>query len=126
VDASTTRTLINAQKGHNTFNATITPFDPKTDGDFATATQATKDILYKTFLDQMPDSKLDSSTSSVTIDGLQFDQYHITVTLKQKTFDMVLLSKLYKGYDFGITYLYLDETSKKKIDAILASSQFQQ
>ncbi len=126
VDASTTKTLINASKGHNTFNATITPFDTTKDGDFATAIQAAKEIIYKTFLDQMPTAKVDTNSSTGTVGALEFDQFHINVKVEDKTvFNMYMLSKLYKGYDFGITYLYMDDTTKRQIDGILDSSQFQ-
>lgn len=38
---------------------------------------------------------------------------------------MILLTKLYKGYDFGITYLYLDDKTKEQIDTMLHRSKFQ-
>jgi hypothetical protein len=126
VDMSTTKTLINATKGHNTFNVTITGFDPKTDGDFAATNQITKNMVYQTFANQMPDAKVDSNSSSTTIGGLDFDQFHVNVKVKGQTiFNMYVLTKLYKGYDFGITYLYVDEASKREIEGILDNSQFQ-
>ena len=123
-DMSTTRTLITAMKGNNYFNSTITPFDPK-DGDYSTTSQTVKEMIYKTFSDKMPDAKIDSSSTPATVGGLQFDKFHITITLHDKVlFNMFLLAKLYKGYDFGISYLYLDEVSKRQIESILNSSRF--
>ncbi len=37
---------------------------------------------------------------------------------------MIILSKLYKGYDFGITYLYLDDETKMEIEKMLSESKF--
>ncbi len=124
-DFSGTRTLITAMKGNNYFNSTITPFDPK-DGDYSTTSKTVKDLIYKTFADKMPDAKIDSSSTPATVGGLQFDKFHIIITMRGKAlFNMFLLEKLYKGYDFGISYLYLDEVSKGQIESILNSSRFQ-
>lgn len=127
MDVSSTKTLITAMKGSNYFSSTLTPFDPKKDGDYATANLQVKDMLYKTFSGKMPDANLDSSSSSVVLDGLQFDKFHIGITMNHKTvFQMFLLSRLYRGYDFGISYLYVDDVSKAEIESVLASSRFQQ
>jgi len=37
---------------------------------------------------------------------------------------MLLLSRLYKGYDFGMNYLYTDDVSKTQPESILSSSKF--
>jgi hypothetical protein len=37
---------------------------------------------------------------------------------------MYLLSKLYEGYDLGISYLYTDEPTKKQIASTLDSFKF--
>lgn len=125
-DVSQTRTLISATKDtYNYFSSTITPFDPKKDGDYKAANRSVRDMIYKTFVERMPDAILDSSTTTMTIDGLTFDKFRVTVSMKEKVlFNMFLLTKLYKGYDFGISYLYLDEETKEQIDAMLKGSKF--
>jgi len=126
VDASATRDLIMANKApSNYFNATITPFNPAVDGDYKTANQSVKEMMFTTFIQKMPDAKIDSSSASVSIDGLRFDQYHVSVFIKDKlNMNLYLLSKLYKGYDFSISYLYLDEKTKEQIGSILKGSKF--
>jgi hypothetical protein len=126
VDIGQTRTLITAMKDKlNYFSSTIQPFDPKADGDYSEANKAVKNMMYKTFQVQLPDGKIDSSSTSVTLDGLPFDKFQISVTLNNKTlFNMFLLSKLYKGYDFGISYIYVDQSSKDEIESILKSCKF--
>jgi len=125
-DISQTRTLISATKNtYNYFNATITPFNPKEDGDYKFVNQQVKDIAYKTLFQKMPDAKIDSSTSIITIDGLVFDKYQLTIAIKNKVlFNMLLLTKFYKGFDFGITYLYLDEKTKDEMETMLQNSKF--
>jgi hypothetical protein len=126
IDASTTKTLITAMKGNNYFSSTLTPFDPKKDGDYAAANLQVKDMLFKTFSGKMPDATIDSSSTSVVLDGLQFDKFHIGIMMDHKTiFHMFLLTRLYRGYDFGISYLYIDDVTKGEIESILASSRFE-
>jgi hypothetical protein len=125
-DISSTRTLITAMKANNYFSSTITPFDPKTDGDYNAVNKQVKDMLYKTFFEKMPDAKIDSSSTSVVLDGLKFDKYHIGITINGNTlFNSFLLSRYYRGYDFGISYLYTDDAARREIESILGSSKFQ-
>lgn len=127
LDISSTRTLISAKKGNSTFTATITPFDTAKDGDYAAACNVTKGMLYKTFSVQMPDATLDSVSERKKIGGLDFDAYHITVSLKSKSvYTIVILVRLQKGYDFGISYLYTDDRTKAQIEGILSGSKFNQ
>ena len=125
-DISQTKTLISATKNtYNYFNSTVTPFDPLTDGNYEASVKYIKDIVYKTYFDKMKDAKIDSSTSIVTIDGLSFDQFQVTVHVKDKLlFDAFLLTKLYKGYSLGISYLCLDLATKQQIESMLRTSKF--
>jgi hypothetical protein len=126
VDVSQTKTFFSAIKApHNYYSATITAYDPAKDGDFNVAVQSLKEVTYKTFKSQMPDAKIDSSTSAATIDGLVFDKHLITITTDGKVlFNMVMLLKYYKGYDFTISYLYMDEGTKGEIESSLNNSKF--
>ena len=125
-DMSKTKTLISATKNsYNYFNVTITPYDVAKDGDFTTVSNGVKGVVYTTFAGQMPDAVIDSSTTIVSIDGLSFDKFRVTVTMQGKAiFNMFLLSKLYKGFDLGIAYLYVDEDTKQEIEALLSNSKF--
>jgi hypothetical protein len=126
LDISSTRTLISARKGNQTFTATLTPFDTLKDGNYAHANESVKELLYKTFSAQMPDATLDTASDATKVGGLEFDRYRLAITVKGKTlFTMFVLSRLYKGYEFGMTYLYTDLASKTQMESILASSKFQ-
>ena len=126
VDVSTTRTLISAMKAPlNYFSSTITPFDPKKDGNYSATNKKVKDVVYKTFLEKIPNGQMDTSSANITIDGLGFDKFQVVETLNGKTlFHMVLLSKYYKGYDFGISYLYMDDATGEQIETILKTCKF--
>ncbi|MDB5200671.1 MAG: hypothetical protein JWQ27_80 [Ferruginibacter sp.] len=125
-EISDTKTLISATKNtYNYFNATLTPFNPATDGDFRKVEKTVRDLMYKTIVQRMPDATIDSSTTTILLDGLAFAKFGITVSIKDKfTIHMLLLTKLYRGYDFGISYLYLDEETKSQIEGMLSRSQF--
>jgi hypothetical protein len=126
VDYSTAKTLITAIKSpFSYFTSTITPFDPKKDGDYTESSNTIKKVIYKTFSDKTPNAKIDTLTTTTAIDGLQFDKFQVSASMNGKTlFNIFLLSKYYKGYDFGIRYLYVDDSTKKLIDEILNSCKF--
>lgn len=126
-DFSTTTTLISATKNtYNYFNSTITPFDSTIDGNYLTNNKELKNLIYKTMSDKMPNAKIDSTTTTKVIDGLTFDRFSLAINIPSKTsFSMIILSKYYKGYQFGITYLYLDDNTKEQIDRMLTTSKFE-
>jgi hypothetical protein len=125
-DFSGLKTLVSAMKNAtNYFNSTITPYDPKTEGSYAKTNQGLKGILYNTFAQKIPNAKIDSASSQLTIDGVTFLRFYLRLKLDTRVlFHMVVLSKYYKGYDFGITYLYTDEESKAELESILTTSKF--
>lgn len=127
LDISQMRTLISASKSQfNYFDATITSYDAQEDGNYEELNQGINDVLFKTFEDKMPNQKIDSSTTTTTIDGLIFDKFQIKIPLGEgMIMNMILLSRLRNGFDFGISYLYLDETTKQEIEHMLSTSEFE-
>ena len=125
-DLSGLKTLISAMKNRtNYFNSTIKAYDPKREGPYAKTNEVVKSVLYNTFMQKIPSAKLDTASSYLDIDGLIFDRFYMRLTLDNKVlFHMVVLSKFYKGYDFGITYLYSVEQSKAELESILKTSKF--
>ena len=124
-DISALRTLFTATKNtFQYFSSTLEPFDSKKDGDYKTASKKVKDLTFNTLADKIPDEHMDSATEKLTIDGLVFDKFIVTVKIKDLTMTMVLIGKLYKGYDFGISYLYLDEKTKQQIEDSINGSKF--
>jgi len=121
-----TKILFNVFKNKwNNINATITFFDSSKQGNYKTFRQGANDALYKSYLDGIPDSKIDSIDAILTIAGLTFDSFHLTVYKREKLlFDTYLLSKFYKDYDFTISYLYIDSKIKAEVEAMLRNSKF--
>ncbi len=130
IDVSTTRTLISATKNkHNFFNSTITPYDIEVDGNWKTNNQLVKDVMFTGFTEEFKkqglDFKIDSTTGTTLIDGLLFHQYNLDIQLNGKYFmTVVLLSKLHKGFDFGISYVYLEDEFRNQVETMLKNSSF--
>jgi hypothetical protein len=127
LDHSSTRTLISASKSKGNFiSATIRPYDAKRDGDFSAFVQGVKANTYLTLAGKLPDVKLDSVSSRETIDGLSFEKFRMWVTIEGRVvLNSFLLMRLQRGYEFGITYLYMTDEAKNEIEGILKGSRFE-
>lgn len=125
-DVSGTITLISATKNtYNYFNSTITSFDSLIDGNYDAGLKELKNMTYKTMSDKLSNVIIDSVTTTKTIDGLIFDKFSLLISIPGKSsFNMVLLTKLYKGYTFGISYVYLDDETRDQIENMLKNSKF--
>ncbi|MEO6358033.1 MAG: hypothetical protein ABIU77_21695 [Ferruginibacter sp.] len=125
VDVSQTKTLFSTHNENNYLYATITPFSEKTDGSYTESNTTVKKMLFKTFAEKIPAAQLDSSTSTITIDHLQFEKFTLRVSLnKRHILTMCLLYKLYKDYDFGIAYLYMNDWAQQAIEKVIFESTF--
>jgi hypothetical protein len=126
VDVSATKTLIAARKSEKDyFNVTLTPFDPKKDGPIEESDDKVKNILFETFHNKIPNAKIDTASSVKIVGGKSFDEFRLKILIDQNTtMYMYLLSKLYKGYELAITYLYTDEPTKKQLAFTLDSFKF--
>jgi hypothetical protein len=109
----------------NYFNICIIPFDAEEDGSWETSMQASKTQAYKSMAKIIDREKLDTASSVEYIDGIPFSRFQIAVRIDDnRRFDMILLSRWHNGFDFSISYLNLDEKSKKQIEMMLHSSRF--
>lgn len=127
VDMTGLVTLLSASQGEfNYISATIQAFNPEEDGDYLEVNEGVKAMLHKTLVDQMPGGKVDTSTTLQVIDGLEFSRFNADISIEgKKILTMVMLFKLYKGYDFGITYVYIDEKARQMIETMLKNSKFE-
>ena len=126
--------LIVAGKADNNFNAIITPYDVKADGSYAEHLQRMRHLAYSSLKDALPHAHIDTApskvaivttTSKTTINGVVFDKFVATIRINGAVASTVVaLSKLYKGYDFGITYSYYDDKVREQMEAMLRTSTF--
>jgi len=108
----------------NYFNITTRPFDPA-DGSWEEAMQLEKDEAYNNMLKIIDSEKLDTANTVEYIDGMAFSKFHVAVSLNENVqLHLFLMSKLYRGYDFTITYLSLNNEARQQIELMLQSSRF--
>lgn len=126
IDASATRNLVSINNGPlNYLNATLTPFDESTDGDYEEIGRQVNEILYTTMSEQVKGAKVDSATSEVVYAGQRFRKFSMKIQINEKiTMVMVMLSKLHNGWDFGISYIYTDEKGRLSLEGMLEKSSF--
>jgi hypothetical protein len=126
-DISQLKTLIAARKTNfDYFNVTLTAYNAKRDGPYPELTKQANNMLYHTFKEKLPNAKIDSATNTNKIvGGLVFTEFHLKILVNEKmTINMFVLAKYYKGYDFGITYMYVDDVTKTQMQSILQSCKF--
>ena len=126
IDASATRTLVSINNGPLSYlSATITPYDEAEDGDYNEVSQQVNDILYQSMSEQVKGASVDSATSQVMYGSLPFRKFTLKIKLNdQLTMVMVMLSRLHKGFDFGISYIYTDEKGRLALEGMLQKSEF--
>ena len=103
----------------NIFEAMYEPFDPEVDGDFFENSQLVNEILYETFITQMPDVLIDTLTTIEKIDNLDFYLFRINITYPNKTImNMLMYSRLFDKQSFALNIMYQDEKiGQKMLDA---------
>jgi hypothetical protein len=124
-DVFASQTMLLAIKDRfNYFNITIIPFDQE-DGSWEVSMESGKQQAYKNMAKLISKDRLDTASSVEYIDGIAFSKFHIAVRVDENLrLDMFLLSRLHNGYDFCVTYLNINEESRKQIEMMLHSSRF--
>jgi hypothetical protein len=125
-DASKTMILLSATKNSiNNFTVSITPFDTIKNGQYNKMKKSMNQIMYTTLSKQFPQATIDTSTDTKMIDKTLFGKFQITIYIsKNSALQLTILSKLYKLYDLNISYLYIDDETRKEIEAMLGDSKF--
>jgi len=68
----------------NYFQANYEPFDTSKDGNFIENFHLVNNLIYGTFVAQMKDAQVDSSSSAQTVNGLTFQTFTVVVTITNK------------------------------------------
>lgn len=107
-----TKTIFAFKNGlANVMECNVQPFDEVIDGDYGASCIALGDIMYQTFLDQMPGIKIDSSYSVKTIDELEFKQFSVTIINPNGiVFKVYMFSRLFGKQEFSLNIFYTEES----------------
>ncbi len=107
------------------FEANYQPFDVAKDGDYETTFKGVSDILYGTFVANMPKTRLDSSFGREIVAGKEFHVFHVTIYITpQVTMHMLMYSRLFGKREFTVTILYVDEAKGKALLEAWRQSHF--
>ena len=125
LDVLETKTVFAAQTiAKNYFEATISTYNSKKLSDYKKRIANANDIVFKTYA-SLPGAEVDSTTTFQTVGGLSFNEFEVRVSRNGKLIVTgISLSKFFKDFDFGITYIYQDQVTKGKIESMLANSKF--
>jgi len=103
----------------NYFESNYQPFDTAIDGDYLESCKNVNNMLYETFITQMPDIKIDSTSSIEKIDNLEFQTFKMKIEYPNKmTMNVLMFSRLFDKKEFTVNIMYVD---KKKGEQMLDS-----
>jgi hypothetical protein len=93
----------------NYLEATSQPYNKAVDGNFLASCKETEDILYQTFMDQIPGIKIDRSTDTEIIGGLDFHKFKMKILYPNKMiFTVIMYSRLFGKKEFTVNIMYVD------------------
>ncbi len=124
LDFSATKDLITIRKGElNYFTAAITPFDPRTQ-DWELSNSNVKKAIVQGFKNQTTSVSIDSSTSQIFLNNIQFGKFKLTLTYPDNNIVHILVyNRIHNGYDFGVLVCYVDDLIGKNLNQIFLNSE---
>lgn len=109
----------------NYMESNYQPFDEEVDGNYQETMAALNAILYETFTNQMPDAKVDTSTTTTEISGLTFRTFNIRLEFPNGiVMNTIMFSRLFGKRDFTVNIVYVDELEGKKMKDAWFGSKF--
>lgn len=109
----------------NYFEANYQPFDTTTDGDYLENVRNVNALLYGTFAAQLPNARLDSSSTVETIDGKTFQQFSVVITYPNKMLmECLLYSRLFGKKEFSVNLMTVDKQKQAALLKAFRNSTF--
>ncbi len=109
----------------NYFESNYQPFDTATDGNYLESFKDVNNILYGTFEAQIPNAKLDSSSSQEIIDGKLFQTFRVTITIPGKiVMEFLMYSSLFNNKEFTVNIMTVDKEKQRILLNAWRSSKF--
>lgn len=93
----------------NYFESNYQPFDTAIDGDYLESCKNINNILYETFMTQMPGIKIDSTATVEKIDNIEFQTFKMKIEYPNKmVLNAILYSRLFDKKEFSVNIMYVD------------------
>jgi hypothetical protein len=120
------KTLFVFQNGQfNYFESNYQPFDTTKDGNYLESFREVNNMLYGTFEAQMKGAKLDSSSSTQTVNGLIFQTFKVVITFPNKmVMDWLMFSRLFEKKEFTVNIMTVDKQKEKELLDCWLNSKF--
>lgn len=94
----------------NYFEANQQPYDSISDPDYPAYFKGVNEVLYETFKDQIPNGKIDTSSSQELIAGLLFQKFRISIGLPNNmVIRLFMYSRPFGNKEFTVNIMYVDE-----------------
>ena len=111
----------------NYIESSYQPFDTTKDGNHDESFNQVNKLLYGTFEAQMPNAKLDSSSTKETISGLTFSKFRITILFPNKMImELLMFSRLFDKQEFTVNITTIDKEKQRILLDAWKNSKFGQ
>ena len=109
----------------NYFESNYQPFDIATDGDYLENNKGVNEMLYNTFITQMPGIKIDTTRTVEKIDNLEFQNFKMKVVYpNQMVLNVSMYSRLFKNKEFSVNIMYVDDKKGQQMLQAWKASTF--
>lgn len=109
----------------NYFESNYQPFDSIESGNYIENFRSVNDLLYGAFEVQMPNAKLDSTSSTEIISGLTFQTFNVKISLPDnKIMDFWMYSRLFGSREFSVNIITADKEKQNVLLEAWRSSKF--
>jgi hypothetical protein len=109
----------------NYFESNYQPYDVATDGAYEETIKGVNDMLYGTFVAQMPAAKLDSTSSKEMINGKEFHVFKVAVTLPNNMImNVSMYNRLFGKREFTVNIMAVDRKQEKALLDAWKNSKF--
>jgi hypothetical protein len=94
----------------NYFESNYQPFDTEIDGEYLESCKNVNELLYGTFAAQMPETKVDTASTTETIDDLVFQKFKVKVQYPNgMILNLIMFSRLFDKKEFTVNIMYVDK-----------------
>ena len=94
----------------NYFESNYQPYDVSVDGDYKESCKIVNQVLYETFVSQMPGIKVDTISAVEKIDNLEFQTFKMKIVYPNNmVFNVIMYSRLFGKREFSVNIMYVDD-----------------
>ncbi|WP_304064368.1 hypothetical protein [Pedobacter glucosidilyticus] len=109
----------------NYFESNYQPFDIAIDGNYLESCKNVNNMLYETFKTQMPDIKIDSTSTIEKIDNLEFQTFKMKVEYPNKmVLNVLMFSRLFDKKELSVNIMYVDNNKGQQMLESWRKSKF--